>query len=270
MGRRPFHELRGIQSIEIGCRLLSALAQAGRSLGLGELATLGGVSPSKARRYLISFSRAGLIEQDLTSGEYDLGAVVLRLGLAAQSRSDVVRLGRPILRQLRDQLRETVGQAVWVGDRSMVVNLEEYDREILRVIALVGSPLPLFSSAGGMIFAAYLPKETTAPLIEQELRENARRPKQPYIVRTKRQAEVLLAGVRKRGLARAYPLNSISVCTLGAPVFDASGSITSALVALGYRSTFDARFEGRAAKALQAASRRLSERLGYQTDTLKT
>jgi DNA-binding IclR family transcriptional regulator len=138
MGRRAFHELRGIQSIEIGCRLLSALSEAQRPLGLTELAKAGAMSPSKARRYLISFTRAGLIEQDFGSGEYDLGAFALRLGLVAQSRTDVVRLSRPLLMQLRDDLRETVAIVVWVSGRPTVVHIEESDRTIIRVVAPVG------------------------------------------------------------------------------------------------------------------------------------
>lgn len=263
MSRPAFHELRGIQSIEIGCRLLAALADAQRPLGLSELAKASAMSPSKARRYLISFTRAGLVEQDSESGEYDLGAFALRLGLVAQSRTDVVRLSRPLLTRLRDKLRETVAIVVWVGGRPTVVDIEESDRTIIRVVAPVGSPLALLTTAGGMVFAAYLPAEVTAPAIERELRENAQRPRQPHLVRTRRAAEALLGGIRKRGLARAHPVVSTSICTLAAPVFGADGRIAAALVALGYRSTFDARFDGPVAAALQAAARQLSLRMGH-------
>jgi DNA-binding IclR family transcriptional regulator len=263
--QRAFEELRGIQSIEIGCRLLAALARADGSLGLGDLARSGAMSPSKARRYLISFTRAGLIEQDGASGRYDLGEFALRLGLVAQSRSDVVRLARPLLMDLRDRLRATVAIVLWVGSRPTVVHIEESDRTIIRVVAPVGSALALLTTAGGMIFAAFLPPRISAPLIERELREAARGPRQAHVVRTRREADRLLGGIRRRGLARAYPVISTSICTLAAPVFDAGGTITAALVALGYRANFDASFEGQVATALQAAARRLSQRLGHDS-----
>jgi DNA-binding IclR family transcriptional regulator len=266
--RRAPSQLRGIQSIEIGCRLLGALSRAGGPLGLSSLAKSCAMSPSKARRYLISFARAGLIEQDVTSGHYDLGEFALRLGLVAQSRSDVVRLSRTVLLDLRDRLRETVAIVVWVGGRPTVVHIEESDRSIIRVVAPVGSALALLTTAGGMIFAAYLPPSVSGPLIEQELRENARGPRQANVVRTKREAEALLSGIRRRGLARAHPVVATSICTLAAPVFDAGGAITAALVALGYRSTFDAGFEGPVAKAVQLAARQLSQRLGHQSASI--
>src|SRR5688572_28117820 len=99
--RRAFSELRGIQSVELGCRILTALACARGGLGLTILAKASGMSPSKARRYLISFTRAGLVEQDGATGTYDLGWFALQLGLAAQSRSDVACLGRAMVSDLR-------------------------------------------------------------------------------------------------------------------------------------------------------------------------
>ncbi|MCW5770553.1 MAG: IclR family transcriptional regulator [Rhodospirillaceae bacterium] len=260
--RRPFHELRGIQSIEIGCRLLAALVQAGGPLGLGDLAKAGAMSASKARRYLISFTRAGLIAQD-ADGRYDLGSFALRLGLAAQARVDVVRLGRPVLTELRDRLRETVAIVLWVDNRPTVVHIEETDRNIIRVVAPVGSSLSLLNSAGGMIFAAFLPPAETATLIEQELRENARAPRQLQVARTRAEADRLVAETKRRGVARAYPVVSTTICTLAVPVFDSGGDVVAALVALGYRTTFDAGYDGAIATALREAGRALSLRLGW-------
>lgn len=266
MNRRPpFSELRGIQSIEIGCRLLAALAQGDRALGLGELAKAGKMSASKARRYLISFTRAGLIEQDAITGHYDLGPFALRLGLVAQSRSDVVRLARPMLLQLRDRLRETVALVVWVDGRPTVVDIEENDRSIIRVVAQVGSSLAVLTTAGGMIFGAFLPGEIVGAIIERELREHARQPKSLKIPRTRREVDQMLAEVRKHGLARAFPVVSSTVSTLAAPVFGASGGIVAAIVALGYRATFDTSYDGTIARAVQTTAQQLSERLGHRS-----
>jgi len=261
--RRAFSELRGIQSIELGCRVLSVLARASGAMGLTELAKASAMSPSKARRYLISFTRAGFIEQDGATGSYDLGWFALRLGLAAQSRSDVVRLSRALLTELRGALNETVALVMWVGDRPTVVHIEESDRSIIRLVAPVGGPLQLLTTAGGMIFAAFLPERISGPLIEQELREFARQAPQTKVVRSKREAERVLGEVRRRGVARAYPVVSTSICTLAAPIFDAQGAVTAALVAIGYKSNFDARLDGKVATAIKAAALQLSQRLGY-------
>ena len=72
-------ESRGIQSIEVGGELLRALARCGEPTMLRDLAREAGMTPAKAHPYLASFSRIGLIEQDETTGRYEIGAMGLSM-----------------------------------------------------------------------------------------------------------------------------------------------------------------------------------------------
>ena len=104
--RRPVNEpdhdhLRaGIQSVEVGFELLSALSQATGALMLRDLAAAAGMSAAKAHRYLVSFQRMGLVMQYPVSTRYDLGPAALRLGLASLSRLDAVKLARERIAQV--------------------------------------------------------------------------------------------------------------------------------------------------------------------------
>ena len=53
---------------------------------LRDLAREAGMTPAKAHPYLASFSRIGLIEQDETTGRYEIGALALELGLISLRR----------------------------------------------------------------------------------------------------------------------------------------------------------------------------------------
>lgn len=77
----PTKQRQGIQSIEVGARLLRALAANGRSMMLRDVARNAGMPAAKAHRYLVSFMRMGLVEQDANTGRYDLGEFSLELGL---------------------------------------------------------------------------------------------------------------------------------------------------------------------------------------------
>lgn len=90
---------QGIQSIEVGARLLEALAFAPRSVMLRDLAAKADMSPSKAYRYLVSFIRMGLVAQEHDCGRYTLGSFSLQLGLSALARMEPVTLatGRAFL-----------------------------------------------------------------------------------------------------------------------------------------------------------------------------
>src|SRR5690349_12864168 len=98
---------RGIQSVEVGGRLLVALANAGRPMALKDLAEAASMSPAKAHPYLVSFGKLGLVAQDGASGRYGLGALALQLGLISLHQFDPVRLATPRLRELALELGHT-------------------------------------------------------------------------------------------------------------------------------------------------------------------
>ena len=104
---------KGIQSIEVGARLLDALVERGAPMILRDLAAAADMAPAKAHRYLVSFIRMGLAERLRETGQYDLGPFALRLGLASLSRLDAVRLATAELARLRDRIGETTALAVW-------------------------------------------------------------------------------------------------------------------------------------------------------------
>ena len=67
---------------------------------------------AKSHRYLVSFMRMGLIEQNSYLGRYDLGGFALELGLASLARLDPVRLAAPILEDLSEEIDQTVALAM--------------------------------------------------------------------------------------------------------------------------------------------------------------
>ncbi|MCU0869940.1 MAG: helix-turn-helix domain-containing protein, partial [Burkholderiales bacterium] len=102
---------RGIQSLEVAGRLLHALVRSNRALALKDLAADAAMPAAKAHRYLASFQRIGLIEQDPVTGRYDLGVGALELGLAAIGRIDPVRIASPTVPALAAEIDATVALA---------------------------------------------------------------------------------------------------------------------------------------------------------------
>ena len=79
---------RGIQSIEVGMRVLQALTEQRRALPLKDLARLADMPPAKAHPYLVSFMATGLVKQHPLTGHYELGPAALQMGLAALQQLD--------------------------------------------------------------------------------------------------------------------------------------------------------------------------------------
>jgi DNA-binding IclR family transcriptional regulator len=253
--RRPKAQ-QGIQSIEVGARILQALAQAPRPQMLRDLAAAARMPPAKAHRYLVSFARMGLVEQQAETGLYDLGSFALELGLSALARMEPVTLAAPVLAELREETGQTVALAVWANHGPTIVRWLGADTPVSASLR-TGSVMPLTRSATGQAFLAFLPHQTTAPWIKQELAEHARHGLTPA---TREEVDQLAAQIRRRGLARTSEFIP-GISGMAAPVFDHSGAMALALVVLGYSKPFEAVGDSIAATVSHKAEK-LSARLG--------
>ncbi|WP_404989724.1 IclR family transcriptional regulator [Caballeronia sp. LZ029] len=244
----------GIQSIEVGFRLLDVLTNEPRAMMLRDLAQRAGMSPAKAHRYLVSFLRLGVASQDPVSGRYELGGFALQMGLARLARVDGVRLARIALAEMRDRLDQTVGIAVWGNQGPTVVHWMESSHPAKASLKL-GDVMPLLSSATGLLFAAYLPRSKTQAMLDREL---------AAMKRTMADVEPLLAEVREHGAARVEGMLLPTIHAFCTPVFDSTGELALGLIALGHEGTFDTRWDGEIDSALRECARGLSYELGYK------
>lgn len=250
---------QGIQSIEVGARLLEVLAQSRSAMMLKDLAGAADMPPAKAHRYLVSFVRMGLVEQHADTGRYDLGAFALHLGLSALGRLEPLELASPILQSLGDEIGQTVAAAVWGTHGATIVRWRGSEAPVTASLR-VGSVMPLTRSATGGIFLAYLPEQTTARFLKKELAENARLHLKPT---DKNSVQTWIEQTRRNGVTRTHHFIP-GISGVAAPVFDANGNMALALVALGYSADFDLAVHGPIVTAVKNRARQLSERLGHK------
>ncbi|AMO23057.1 IclR family transcriptional regulator [Ramlibacter solisilvae] len=255
-------ERAGIQSVEVGFALLDVLAQARRPLMLRDLAAAAGMSAAKAHRYLVSFQRLQLVAQDGASAHYDLGPAALKLGLASLSRLDAVKLARPRVSALAQEIGHTLALAVWGNHGPTIVHWEESPQAVTVNLRL-GDVMPLLSSATGRCFAAYAAPEAITPMLKDEI-ARAQRQRRQDIPTSLAEARALFDEVRQRGVARVVDTLLPGVAGFCAPVFDANGHIALGMVALGAVGSFDAAWGGAVEKPLRAAARQLSGDLGHR------
>lgn len=257
----PVKERQGIQSIEVGARLLRALAANGRSMMLRDLAKNSAMPAAKAHRYLVSFMRMGLVEQDASSGRYDLGGFSLELGLASLARIDPVRLAGPILEKLCERIGETVALAMWGNHGATCVRWVEAGGPVT-VTLRTGVVLPLLTSATGRAFAAFYRSPYLNKLLDDEVLSTAKASNTPpeQIVRD---FEMELEEIRHHGISRASGSMTPGINGFSAPVFDYTGRMVAAITSLGTTGNFDTQWESPLAQHMKKAAETLSKRLGY-------
>ncbi len=252
---------RGVQSIEVGGRLLAVMAEAAQPLMLRDLASRSSLTAAQAHAYLVSFRKLGLVEQDAASGRYSLGPFALQLGLARMRSSNPLRQAGNAVVDLAEALELMVTIAVWGTFGATVVQVQESADQI-HVNLRAGTVFSLTGTATGKVFAAFMPLSLIEPRIRAELREGSRtqRVGSPASLKT---VAGELEQVRQSGFATAGSEPIPGINAISAPVFDHSGQLQLAITVIGPASVLPLDPDGSNARALLDVTGRLSAELGY-------
>ena len=254
------NDQRGIQSVEVGGKLLQALAEADGPMMLRDLAYNADMTATKAHPYLVSFMRTGLVEQDKATGRYELGPLALQIGLASMRRLDPVRVATGLVSEMVVRIGQTASLSVWGNHGATVVRIEE-GVSAIHVNMRVGSVMSLLGTATGRVFAAFLPPK----MIESFMASGVGRMSvgdEAVGEMTRTQIEAAVAEVREKGLARAVDHPIPGVSAFSAPVFDQTGSIVLAITVIGPSGVFNTDWNGTIARELADCARTASARLG--------
>ena len=254
---------RGIQSIEVGLRVLQALTEQRRPLPLKDIGRLADMAPAKAHPYLVSFMQGGLVKQNPLTGHYELGPGALQLGLAALQQLDPLTEASQEAAQLAAASDLSIALAVWGQLGPTVVRLDE-PRYPLHVNLRVGTVMSLFNTITGRVFAAYLPEKMVRSMLEDEQRRVVGGTSASFDAP---EVQALLGEIRATGMGRGVSMPQPGVNTLCAPVFDAAGHIALVMTMIGPQGVFDAEIDSVAGELLRQHARRTSLRLGHSVLT---
>jgi len=250
----------GVQSVEVAGRLLKTLAQLAGPQTLKDFSAAAGLSPAKAHRYLVSLIRESLIEQSAIDGRYDFGGAAREIGRAAINRLDIMRIGAPLLVDLRNVLQQTVFLGVWGNEGPTVLYWLDVPRPV-SVIIRPGSILPLLTSALGLVCAAYLPPDLTKRRIAKEIAEH-KRSGLDFAVKSEAEAARKLADVRARGfsLVRGDLIRGIDA--MAVPVLDFKKDLVAVLAAVGPSKGIDVSSNGKSIRELKLAAKKFVSLIG--------
>jgi flavin reductase (DIM6/NTAB) family NADH-FMN oxidoreductase RutF/DNA-binding IclR family transcriptional regulator len=198
----------------------------------------------------------------LIAQPHDIGLPPAESG-ANIARLTAVRLATRALVDLSDELDETLGLGVWGNMGPTMVRWEDSSHPISEHLR-TGLVLPVLASATGLAFAAWLPRETTAPFIDVELAQGAAA---EFFSDAGRLYE-RLAQIRGEGIVRLASTDAFesvygtTISALSVPVFDQSGGMVLALTAIGTVDRLDVNESGRLVTRLRECAATLSRRLG--------
>jgi DNA-binding IclR family transcriptional regulator len=196
----------------------------------------------------------------LVAQPHDIGMPTAGANIA---RLQAVRLATRALVDLSDELDETLGLGVWGNKGPTIVRWEEASTPVSDNLR-TGLVLPVLTSATGLAFAAWLPRETTAPFINAEIAQGG--PVGEGI--TSQGVAEQLGLIRANGIVRLVGTDAFadlyggSISAASVPVFDQSGAMVLALTAIGSTQRLDLDESSPLVRGLRDCAARLSQRLG--------
>lgn len=215
-----------VQSIERAAAILRLLARGSGRLGVGEIATSLGLAKGTTHGILRTLQRVGFVEQDKSSGKYQLGATLLHLGT---SYLDVNELRSRAI-NWADALASRSGEAVRIGTplegKVLVVHHVFRPDDTLQSLE-VGSLLPLHASALGKVLLAY----------DADVADSLHQPEfPPFTRKTLTTAAALgraVAEVREQGWASEIEESAAGQASIAAPIRGYGGLVVGAISIAG-------------------------------------
>ncbi|MFM2187301.1 MAG: IclR family transcriptional regulator [Burkholderiaceae bacterium] len=252
---------RAVQSVEVGGRLLLALAQQTEPMNLKDLAARAGMTPARAHPYLVSFGRLRLVEQHRQSGRYALGPAALQLGLTALHQLDAMREAEAVAENLAAATGHAVAIAAWGNFGPTVVRMMEAQQPLL-VSMRAGTVMSLLGTATGRAFAAVLPRErllqATTGAVGDPPGRAAKLSAADWAV-----VEAARKEVRTHGVVRAKGRPIPGINAFSAPALDHEGQPALVITALDREARCPVDWNSASARAVREAAREVSMRLGW-------
>lgn len=244
---------RGIQSIELGYRILTAIQQGPDAVPLKTISARAGMSPSAVHNYLASFVRTGMVTAD-TRGQYRLGPSLAALGLTAARQVDHFELIRSKAVALSDRTGLGVAVLIWSAQGPVIIFNKPDPRNY--VFELRNGPVSMLSTAGGHVFATFLPREATRPVALKERGEGI------PVAECDQLLDRMAQAVRSAGYADVMLDALPGYGALSVPIWDAREAVAYALTITAPVELMDKRPDGPHVTELLAAGRELSRLLG--------
>ncbi|MFP4149454.1 MAG: IclR family transcriptional regulator [Nitriliruptoraceae bacterium] len=220
-----------VQSIERAAAVLRLLAEAGRPLGVVEIASSLALAKGTAHGIIRTLHDVGFVDQDRRTGRYRLGAELQRLGSEPVDPNELRSLAMNWTDTLAARTRETVRIGV-LGEHEAVRIVHHVFRPDDSVQVLeIGRTLPSHASALGKTLLAYTPG-AAAWLRGRTL--------EPYTARTitdGRSLAAQLSLIRERGWSADVEELTAGEASIAAPIRDAGGVVLGAVGVTGAPTT---------------------------------
>lgn len=239
--------------------VLSAFSHTQPSLTLKDVMKATDLPKTTTFRILSTLISLGYCNFDPRTGEYSLGFVFLKLADIRRRQANVHAAALPIMREIRNETKESVVLSVRSGDQRVHIDFVE-GLHSLRRTAEIGVGAPLYVGAASKVLLAGMPDDEIDAYL-------ARTPLKRFQETTITDADALrreIALIRRQGFAESKGELVAGGGALAAPVKDWSGSTVATIDILTPWSRYTTEHRDACISLLLEGARSISERLGHR------
>lgn len=252
-----------ISALHRGLRLLRLVGDSQEALAAGEIARLANLHTSTVHRFLVNLESAGFLVREESTRKYQLGPSCVSLGRAALDRLDVYHVSLPFLQELNRMTRETIHLSVRQDLTAVYVGKLESPGP-LRIFSEVGRAVPLYCTAMGKIFLAYL-----APNEWEELMPRLKLQRfTSNTIPSLQQLEAELHRVRRQGVAVDIEEYENHIRCIAGPIRDQQGRIKASFSITGPAPRMTRTRLRELAAVVTKWSRDISKQLGFDPSSV--
>lgn len=249
-------------SIDVLTRAINVLSVFGHAhpqLGLSEIVKAVRLPKTTVFRLLSSLVERDFCELEPQSGKYSLGFELVRLADIRRRQTNVHAVAIPVMRDIRNEVNETVILSVRSGDFRVHIDFVE-GLHPMRRMADLGVRAPLYAGAASKVLLAGMEDED----IDAYLARTELAALQKTTITDKNVLWREIRAIRKRGYAESKGEIFPGGGALAAPLKDFSGKTIAVMDILTPEHRYTQQHRDRCIALLLDGARRGSERLGYR------
>ena len=248
-----------IPSLDRALEIIGFLARQPKGCGITTIADKMGYPKNSVFRILKTLASKGYIIE--TDRLYQLSAKFLAIGYSAVGEAHMVEKAIDVMRELRDEVNETVLLGTLVGSRGVILE-QVLSTQPLKVMVDPGHNFALHTAAPAKAMLAYMNQEDQGKIIETitytRFNENT--------IITKRQFVKNLEEARKKGYATDMAEEIINLHCVACPIFNHKLEPIASMWITGPAERIQLERFDEFGEIIGEFALRISRRFGYEPD----
>jgi len=245
-----------------GLDIMELLLESPEGLGVSDISRALGIPVNAVFRIASALVERGYLLKDDQTKTFTLSARLVTMGYRIGNRNGLVETAMPLMRELRDAIKETVILCIMAGGDCIALDSVP-GLHMFRFTVDPGTRATLHASAPGKALVAFLPdserKAFIAGIKLQRFNERT--------ITNRKKLLQELARVRELGYALDMAEEHDGVHCVAAPVLDVRGYPVAALTTTGPSDRLTRDKLKSHGEMMKDCARQISSRIGFVTDT---